>query len=381
MPKPKTGARRKQRTSRRSKTPPRVTPRSAPKPSRTTALSPRAAGGPLTADERAEFQDNWNRAKRGCEWLEPDPPETARRCFEQDREQVIDAILHREARRKYWANRPSPDELLLEQLRCLDWHEQPYEHRLQPIEPLPLIKSQIDSYTDEEYSEWREYCRRMQMACGSAKQGATPSDIDEWLTAVWPGISPEDLEVAHDLAVNVSVPLAYLDTSHPADLSDENAHHFDVRVWRLTTEGRRYLRDHDTKADVATRADIALAMPAAPALPQQPQSQPSDSTEATMVAESEEVNTPRAKRSPSRLKAAAVYDWAIKNIPGADEMTVQQLFDAIREHPDMQDHWLAQRPSNAETFGKYLRDAGIKRYNSTGERVRRISHFRRCDEA
>lgn len=62
-------------------------------------------------------------------------------------------------------------------------------------------------------------------------------------------------------------------------------------------------------------------------------------------------------------------------------MTLCQLYEAIREHADMPDEWLRQLPPNSEAFGKYVRDSGIKRYNSKGERFRRTSRFRRRDEA
>ena len=98
---------------------------------------------------------------------------------------------------------------------------------------------------------------------------------------------------------------------------------------------------------------------------------------------------------PSRLKAAAVYEWAIETIDGADKMPLRDLHAAILEELDATiaakppgageveklQELRDSLPDNSETFGKYLRDAGIKKYNANGERAKRISHFRRQSEA
>lgn len=85
--------------------------------------------------------------------------------------------------------------------------------------------------------------------------------------------------------------------------------------------------------------------------------------------------------SPSRTMAAAVYDYAVGVIPGAAKMTRSELFDAIHlrleseiakpygNETEKLQELRDSLPSNAETFGKYLRDAGIKKYNSRGDRV------------
>ncbi|MBN2559399.1 MAG: hypothetical protein JXQ75_00515 [Phycisphaerae bacterium] len=98
---------------------------------------------------------------------------------------------------------------------------------------------------------------------------------------------------------------------------------------------------------------------------------------------------------PSRLKAVAVCEWAIETISEADSIPIRDLYQKILKKLDATiaaappGAGEAERlqelrdslPTNSETFGKYLRDAGIKRYNTQGERTRRISHFKRRDEA
>jgi hypothetical protein len=86
---------------------------------------------------------------------------------------------------------------------------------------------------------------------------------------------------------------------------------------------------------------------------------------------SEEADDPKL---PARLVfAKAVYEWAISTIPGADNMTIPNLFDAIQIHPDLTSEFLDRLPDNSATFGKYLKDAGIDRYNTNGGRKRRQS--------
>lgn len=65
------------------------------------------------------------------------------------------------------------------------------------------------------------------------------------------------------------------------------------------------------------------------------------------------------KLAPSRIKAKAIYEWAISAIPDAEHMTNVELYDAIECHPSDASNGL---PPSAETFGRYLRDAGVKRY-------------------
>ena len=84
--------------------------------------------------------------------------------------------------------------------------------------------------------------------------------------------------------------------------------------------------------------------------------------------------------SPSRIKAVAVYEYALGYIEGADNMTRAELFNAVRDRLESEaakaygneaeklGELMDSLPPNAETFGKYLRDAGIKKYNSRGDR-------------
>lgn len=67
------------------------------------------------------------------------------------------------------------------------------------------------------------------------------------------------------------------------------------------------------------------------------------------------------------------YEWALSEIDGADGMTISELFYAIQAHPLMEDEYLDRLPDNPGTFGKYLRRAGIRRYNVSGNRTRRTS--------
>jgi hypothetical protein len=89
---------------------------------------------------------------------------------------------------------------------------------------------------------------------------------------------------------------------------------------------------------------------------------------------------PETGLPPSRMKARAVYEYALANIPGAAKMTRAELYDAIRtrfeaeaakahgRHAEEVAKLRACLPPNAETFGKYLRDAGIKVYDNGGNR-------------
>jgi hypothetical protein len=93
-------------------------------------------------------------------------------------------------------------------------------------------------------------------------------------------------------------------------------------------------------------------------------------------------NQPEANKdlAPSRVKARAVYEWAMGRIEGAERMTIAELLDAARKRLEVEAgkatgaeaeklaELRADLPSSADTFGKYLRDAGIKQYNAKGER-------------
>lgn len=138
-------------------------------------------------------------------------------------------------------------------------------------------------------------------------------------------------------------------------------------------------------------ADIITSQKACNARPERATSE----TPTEGAADSEPAD--RSDLAASRVKAAAVYDWAIQTIPEADKMPILDLFPAILEKLDAaiaatpkgaKGEEEAEKlqelrdslPPNAETFGKYLRDAGIKRYNAKGERTRRISRFPRQNQ-
>lgn len=80
------------------------------------------------------------------------------------------------------------------------------------------------------------------------------------------------------------------------------------------------------------------------------------------------------KTAPSRDKARAAYDWALSEIPGAADMTIAELYDAIEHHPS--DAYKALPPT-AESFARYLRDTGLNIYNKA-EKGRRT--VRKADE-
>ena len=82
---------------------------------------------------------------------------------------------------------------------------------------------------------------------------------------------------------------------------------------------------------------------------------------------------------PSRLRAKAVYEWAMSVIEGAGKMTIVELYDAIVAHPKMKGRALDSLPDNAATFGRYLRDAGIKKYDKSGKRKSTPRHIKRPD--
>lgn len=78
------------------------------------------------------------------------------------------------------------------------------------------------------------------------------------------------------------------------------------------------------------------------------------------ASESESKNEDGPRLPPSRVKARAAYEWALKNIPGAGKLTRQKLFDAIRASelpPDLRD----SMPPNAVAFQKYINDAGVRK--------------------
>ena len=84
---------------------------------------------------------------------------------------------------------------------------------------------------------------------------------------------------------------------------------------------------------------------------------------------------------PSRVKARAVYEYAMEVIPGAEKMTRSELLEATKNRLDSEiakafggeteklQELRESLPPNGAAFGKYLRDAGIKKYNSKGDRT------------
>lgn len=98
------------------------------------------------------------------------------------------------------------------------------------------------------------------------------------------------------------------------------------------------------------------------------------------------------KLKPSRTKARAVYEWALATIAGADEMTISVLFDTIRSRLEVEigkangaeeeklTQFVESLPPNAETFSKYLRDAGIKHHDRTGRHTRRTQFRKRSEQ-
>lgn len=84
--------------------------------------------------------------------------------------------------------------------------------------------------------------------------------------------------------------------------------------------------------------------------------------------------------APSRTKARALYEWAMRAIPSAENMTRSELFDAIQNHADFKGDMLDWLPPSADTFGRYLREAGIKVYGNNGDRVNAGSSIRRQAE-
>jgi hypothetical protein len=76
---------------------------------------------------------------------------------------------------------------------------------------------------------------------------------------------------------------------------------------------------------------------------------------------------------PSRQKARRAYDWALGNIPGAENMTVAELFNAVKtgDAADM-------LPPTSQSFERYLREAGVERYSKQQRRASRS--VRRAEE-
>ena len=61
---------------------------------------------------------------------------------------------------------------------------------------------------------------------------------------------------------------------------------------------------------------------------------------------------------PSIVRARQIYEWALSEIPGAEDMTYAELHEAIMNHPQSECEGL---PDSWNTFSAYLRLAGIKK--------------------
>ncbi|RIK57262.1 MAG: hypothetical protein DCC63_14875 [Nitrospira sp.] len=165
-------------------------------------------------------------------------------------------------------------------------------------------------------------------------------------------------------------------------LSKEGMRH-DAEAASLAVEAVDYLRP----LEATLRARFA-PQPAAPMPDSQANLNPppagktppgADQDQATNDDEPDESLGGDLKLSPSRLKAKAVYEWAMNEIKGAEKMTIVELYDAIVAHPKMKGRALDGLPDNAATFGRYLRGAGIKRYDESGKRKSTPRHIKRPD--
>ncbi|MCH8851341.1 MAG: hypothetical protein IID41_01665 [Planctomycetes bacterium] len=96
---------------------------------------------------------------------------------------------------------------------------------------------------------------------------------------------------------------------------------------------------------------------------------------------------------PSWVRARAAYDLAMETLEGAASLPLRELLPKIRDHlrstkdvARSEDQkaklqaMLDSLPSNPETFARYLRQTGIKKYSTTGERINRQSNIKRSDQ-
>jgi len=156
-------------------------------------------------------------------------------------------------------------------------------------------------------------------------------------------------------------------------------------LWRYYRQARQWeplIRDELGLADHVDHGAPAMLAPAAVPV----QRQPDQRGTATNKEGSANKELP-----PSRIKAQAVYDWALAAIEGAGKMTIFDLFTAMHDRLDSEIAKAYGRqaeklqelknslPPSPETFGRYLRDAGIKKYNSRGDRVPGRSIRRRSE--
>ena len=92
---------------------------------------------------------------------------------------------------------------------------------------------------------------------------------------------------------------------------------------------------------------------------------PSDGTSSTE--DDDVLPAKKRKLSPSRVKAKSLYDWAMSEINGAEDMTIDELYKAIESHPS---DGCKALPPNAATFGRYLRDTGVRKYSGRKGRAK-----------
>ncbi len=69
-------------------------------------------------------------------------------------------------------------------------------------------------------------------------------------------------------------------------------------------------------------------------------------------------DTHGGRLKPSHAKAKALYEWAVENIDGAEDLTQPGIFRKLQNDPRCDGEGL---PSNAAAFTRYLRAAGIRR--------------------
>ena len=91
-----------------------------------------------------------------------------------------------------------------------------------------------------------------------------------------------------------------------------------------------------------------------------------------------------AGMKPCWSNARKGYEWALGAIEGAEKLPLRELLPLIRDKMDSAAATLPEAkadelyklrkslPESPETFGRYLRSAGIKMYNSAGDRIGRF---------
>jgi len=159
------------------------------------------------------------------------------------------------------------------------------------------------------------------------------------------------------------------------DLTERARLEQDERRWQALLCTLEYNRELRTAAATAPAQDLA-ATDAGKVKGERPKVTAAEANTTTDAGQAED----HEDLSPSRLMAAALYEWAMECIPGAERMTRTELYNAIKTRLEIEESKAYGReaerlaelykkmPPNAETFGKYLRDAGIKVYDSRGNR-------------